>query len=605
MNGRFNPKALLIALVAFVVIIYFGLPKLLNTELGQKLNLQKKTQESVSLNAVKLPDAPANIESTAPPVPMPSNNEASLSTLQIRYQIWAWNSQMGMLFANGGATTMKGSIMEKRGVNLKFIRQDDVPQMQASLVQFAKAYASGDKNTKEGVQFVSIMGDGAATFLAGVNPELRKLGDNYVAQIVATTGKSLGEDKLMGPKEWRDDPQKAKGSVISGYLRDGDWNIAIMWAAANGIKVNPDEKTYDPDAINWIAADNYIDAATKYVSGYTEERPIVKNGKISALDGKKTIGVDAVVTWTPGDVMIAEQKGGLVSIVSTNEYRSQMPNVVIGIKQFMQDNRPLVENMIAGFMEGGDQVKGYAEALKKAGEISNDVYRESGTNPDYWVRYYKGEQKADKKGEVISLGGSRVHNLADNIQYFGLAPGTTDIYQTVYTTFGDIVKNMYPSLVPSYPAYTDAVDLSYLKNVQSTFAPSQITQADVVKYDTDKGIQNTVSRKNWNITFQTGSAEFTPEAESQLQQIYSQAAIASGLQIKIAGHTDNVGSDNVNIPLSQARADAVRKWLENHGGNAFKNRITVRGYGSTMPVADNTTETGRKQNRRVEILMGN
>jgi len=605
MNGRFNPKALLIALVAFVVIVYFGLPKLLNTELGQKLNLQKKTQESVSLNAVKLPDAPANIESTAPPVPMPSSNEASLTSLQIRYQIWAWNSQMGMLFANGGATTTKGSIMEKRGVNLKFMRQDDVPQMQASLVQFAKAYASGDKNTKEGVQFVSIMGDGAATFLAGVNPELRKLGDNYIAQIVATTGKSLGEDKLMGPKEWRDDPQKAKGSVISGYLRDGDWNIAIMWAAANGIKVNPDEKTYDPDAINWIAADTYIDAAQKYISGYTEERPVVKNGKISVLDGKKTITVDAVVTWTPGDVMIAEQKGGLVSIVSTNEYRSQMPNVVIGIKQFMQDNRPLVENMIAGFMEGGDQVKGYAEALKKAGEISNDVYNESGTNPDYWVRYYKGEQKSDKKGEVISLGGSRVHNLADNMQYFGLAPGTTDIYQTVYTTFGDIVKNMYPNLVPSYPAYTDVVDLSYLKNVQSTFAPSQITQADVVKYDTDKGIQNTVSRKNWNITFQTGSAEFTPEAESQLQQIYSQAAIASGLQIKIAGHTDNVGSDNVNIPLSQARADAVRKWLENHGGNAFKNRIAVRGYGATMPIADNTTETGRKQNRRVEILMGN
>ena len=97
-----------------------------------------------------------------------------------------------------------------------------------------------------------------------------------------------------------------------------------MWAAANGIKVNPDEKTYDPEAINWIAADNYIDAAQKYISDYTEERPIVKNGKISVLDGKKTIKADAVVTWTPGDVMIAENKGGLVSVVSTNEYRSQM-----------------------------------------------------------------------------------------------------------------------------------------------------------------------------------------------------------------------------------------------------------------------------------------
>lgn len=601
---RFNPKTLLIGIAILVVAIYFGLPKLLDTEIGQKLNLQKKTQESVALNRVTLPDAPANIESTAPPVPMPSAEPANISSPEIRYQIWAWNSQMGMLFANGGARTTKGSIMEKRGVNLTFIRQDDVSQMQASLVQFAKAYSS-NKNTKEGVQFVSIMGDGAATFLAGVNPELQKLGDRYKAQIIATTGKSLGEDKLMGPKEWKEDPQKAKGSVISGYLRDGDWNIAIMWAAANGIKVNPDEKTYDPDAINWIAADTYIDAAQKYINGYTEERPIVKNGKISVLDGKKTIKVDAVVTWTPGDVMIAENKGGITNIVSTNEYRSQMPNVVIGIQAFMEDNRKLVENMIAGFMEGGDQVKGYAEALKRAGEISNDVYKESGTNPEYWVKYYKGQQVADKTGEVVSLGGSRVHNLADNLQYFGLATGTTDIYQTVYTTFGDIVKNMYPNLVPSYPAYNEVVDLSYIKNVQSTFAPSQITQADVVKYDTERGIQNTVSKKNWNITFQTGSANFTPEAQAQLEQIYSQAAIASGLQIRISGHTDNVGSDAVNIPLSQARADAVRQWMENRGGAAFRNRISVKGFGSTMPVADNSNEFGRRQNRRVEILMGN
>ena len=601
---RLNRKTLLIAIALIFVALAWGLPKFMETDLGQKIFPAKKTQESVALNKVTLPDAPANIESTAPPVAMPSDELASINSVEIRYQIWAWNSQMGMLFSNGGAQTTKGSIMEKRGVNLKFIRQDDVPQMQASLVQFAKSYAS-NPNTKEGVQFVSIMGDGAATFLAGVNPELQKLGPEYIAQIVGTTGKSLGEDKLMGPKEWTEDPQKAKGSVIAGYLRDGDWNIAIMWAAANGIKVNPDEKTYDPEAINWIAADTYIDAAQKYINGYTEERPVAKNGKISVLDGKKTIKVDAVVTWTPGDVMIAENKGGLVSVVSTNEYRSQMPNVIIGIKKFMQDNRKSVENMIAGFMEGGDQVKGYADALKKAGEISNTVYHEAGTNPEYWVKYYKGQQVADKTNQVVSLGGSRVHNLADNLQYFGLAPGSSDIYNTVYNTFGTIVKNMYPNLVPSYPEYSEVVDLSYLKNVQSTFAPSQITQADVVKFDTDRGIQNTVSRKNWNITFQTGSAQFTPEAESQLEQIYAQAAIASGLQIKISGHTDNQGSDAINIPLSQARADAVRQWMENKGGVSFRGRITVKGYGSTDPIADNTSELGRKQNRRVEILMGN
>jgi hypothetical protein len=176
--NRFNPKTLLIAIAILAIAIYFGLPKILDTEIGKKLNLQKKTQESVSVSRVMLPDAPPNIESTSPPLPIPSNELANVNAPEIRYQIWAWNSQMGMLFANGGAKTTKGSIMEKRGVNLTFIRQDDVPQMQASLIQFAKAY-SKDKNTKEGVQFVSIMGDGAATFLAGVNPELEKIGDAF------------------------------------------------------------------------------------------------------------------------------------------------------------------------------------------------------------------------------------------------------------------------------------------------------------------------------------------------------------------------------------------------------------------------------------------
>ena len=164
---------------------------------------------------------------------------------------------------------------------------------------------------------------------------------------------------------------------------------------------------------------------------------------------------------------------------------------------------------------------------------------------------------------------------------------------------------MYPTLVPSYPDYSDVVDLSYLKGVASTFSPSQITSADVVKYDIDKGISTTISKRSWSITFQTGSANFTPEANAVLEQIYSQAAIASGLQIRIEGHTDNVGSDQVNIPLSQARADAVRQYLENRGGNAFKNRIATKGYGATMPVASNDTKAGQSKNRRVEILMGN
>ena len=379
-----------------------------------------------------------------PQAAIPSDQVAKSDKPEIRWQLWAWNAQMGLLFANGGAQTTEGSIMAKNGVNLHLTRQDDVPQMQASLIKFASEYKANSATT-EGTQFVSIVGDGGPSFLAGINPELEKLGPEYKAQIVYTCGKSLGEDKLMGPVAWRDNPQAAKGGLCAAYLRDGDWNIVVKWCGDNNIKVNPDEKTYDPDAMNFVAADSYIDAAQKYISNYAEDRAVVVNGKPTGET--RHVSVNAVATWTPGDVMVAEKKDGLVSIVSTKEYRSQMPCVVIGIKKWMEDNRPTVEKLISSIATGGDQVKSYSAALSKAGDISAKVYNEE--NGPYWVKYYNGVSQADKQGQVVELGGSRVNNLGDNLELFGLGQGSTNVFKIVYTVFGDVAKKLYPKLMPT------------------------------------------------------------------------------------------------------------------------------------------------------------
>ncbi|MEI6854382.1 MAG: OmpA family protein, partial [Bacteroidota bacterium] len=69
--------------------------------------------------------------------------------------------------------------------------------------------------------------------------------------------------------------------------------------------------------------------------------------------------------------------------------------------------------------------------------------------------------------------------------------------------------------------------------------------------------------------------------------------------IEISGHTDNVGKENDNQLLSEARAKAVMDYFVRKGINPT--RLTYKGYGSTQPIAPNTTDEGRAKNRRVEM----
>lgn len=570
-----------------------------------KQNVASKEVGRVDLPKIEGSAQPQKIEN----LQMPGESKAG-SGVQVRWLLWAWNAQMGLMFANGGPESTQGSFMASKGINLKLERQDDVSKMQEALVSFATQLSRGEAQPTRGAHFVSIMGDGSAAFLAALNANLAKLGPEYTAKIVGTCGFSRGEDKFMGPAKWRDNPGSAKGGVVAGYLRDGDWNIALKWLGDNNLKNNPDETTYDPEALNWVAANDYIDAAEKYITGYTEERDVVRNGKRTGE--KKRIRVDGVVTWTPGDVSIADKKGGIVSIVSTKEYSAQMPCVIIGIDKWMRANPEKVQGMLSAIFKGGDAVKQNADALRKAAEISAVVYNEK--DASYWARYYAGSTEKDATGVDVSLGGSSVNNLEDNMLLFGRVPGSANTFAAVYRVFGDIVKNQYPDLMPSYPAVDQVLDTNYLDAVakQSNFVANrsnpnpptqpgnQGNQGKPTKPTKPTG--RLVGNRTWDIKFDTGRATFTITAKSTLEAVMRELLVMGEGTIEIHGHTDNVGDPSANMKLSEARAFAVKKWLEarapqNFGGG----RVKVVAHGSTAPLAENTSSDGRARNRRVEI----
>lgn len=101
-----------------------------------------------------------------------------------------------------------------------------------------------------------------------------------------------------------------------------------------------------------------------------------------------------------------------------------------------------------------------------------------------------------------------------------------------------------------------------------------------------------------NVFFETGSASLQKMSSVELDKLAAFLNENTSVKIRINGHTDNVGNDDVNLPLSEARAKTVYEYLIKKGIEAF--RMQFKGFGSSKPIADNNTEAGRAQNRRTE-----
>ncbi len=172
-------------------------------------------------------------------------------------------------------------------------------------------------------------------------------------------------------------------------------------------------------------------------------------------------------------------------------------------------------------------------------------------------------------------------------------------YEVVYTdNYGNVRFTLTAKRGPQWvKVYSDGP--SY---VLSAVLKKQMEQA--MQANTAEGwgqqISETGRASIYGINFDTGKATIKPDSEAVLNQVLALLQKQPDWHMVVAGHTDNVGTDAVNTPLSRQRAEAVIAWLSAKGIN--RAHLIATGLGSAKPLADNSTEEGRAKNRRVDLI---
>lgn len=561
-----------------------------------------KTLEGITVTSDNIDNKAQGAE-----LPLPSKNVSSKVKTQPMARIaeYAWNANSGMIAANGGPRTTEGSIMEGLGVNLEIVRQDQVGELRNMILKFIEEYDGGNANpSSEKAAFaVSIMGDGVPYFITTTQQAIdQKFGKGkYHVQNIGAIGLSYGEDKLIGPKIWKDNPKSMEGAVISSVIGDGDWVVAINYAFANKLRVNTDVTTYDAKAVNFVPSkdDDYINSVKELIAsektGYTVPLKEVVDGKLTGKTVNKRI--DGATTWTPGDKIAFDALSGYTDVISTKDFNNQMATSIVAVKEWALKNDKLVSNMLKGSYIAANQIKQYDSWAVKASEAVCKTYNFE--TPKYWYDLFKG-QTGTKDGLDYHIGGSKVFNYADALQYFGITDGTNR-YKSVYNQISNYLVQLNPvdfnsvcknGVVP----YEDAVNLYFMKNIDGIEAG----KAETHDYTVTK--TEVMASGEWNINFATGSTNIEESSSKDLETIYNLMVQAEESKLNVIGHTDNTGNSASNVTLSKGRANSVVAYLTKRGID--KNRFQlIDGKGDTEPIADNSTAQGKAKNRRVQITL--
>ncbi|MFN0122881.1 MAG: OmpA family protein [Blastocatellia bacterium] len=593
--GRFElrPGGIILILLLMAGLIYAGLRQLgLLDSLTAKLDPRTGERKSVVLEGREKLE---NISATNLPPSAVLAPTKTTDNPEVTIGIWTWQTVSGLIDAVGGPGKSgdypQACLCQAGITNTKLVVENDTSKQ-------AQALSAGQ------MQLVTTTGDQAAVDIAGANQLLR----GNKSKVIWSSGYSFGEDCLIGPESWKRDPQLARGALVVTAVPYCDWNVTVNWAVDNQIPVNPNEQTYDPDAINFVNAVDHIEASQKFVAN---AKVSLRNAKTGAQESRE---IDAVATWTPGDVTAVKGRPNLSykgrqektqKIVSTKEYSYMMPHILFGNEDWLRQHRDYVKTLLRCIARSNEKIqKDPNYFADRVSALNSLVFNMEGMGPGFWNKYFKGVTE-----DGVPLGGSRVNNIAEVRHLFGLdqpnQPLARSIFGISYTDHGKRLQKVLPERLPNFAPVEQVVDLSFIKEITDEKTSGEVYQA------TFGGGQNQgkVVQANYQLTFDSGSARIKPSELAVLQEIRSLLIRASDTKVIVEGHTDNVGDDGTNLRLSKDRARSVWQWLKDSdpsGVNINEKRLdATEGYGSYRPLPgnQNRNDAEKAANRRVVITL--
>lgn len=256
-------------------------------------------------------------------------------------------------------------------------------------------------------------------------------------------------------------------------------------------------------------------------------------------------------------------------LILPSDAPDRMAGFGIGEKPQTMDHLLAAKNSFNVYFKSNN--KGHDQGLKFGRDLGNE----------YTYKKVDYSAKLDKTIKIaIEINGKRYRLFVDGVKKVDM-PTVMD---------AKIKKSIFFSAI-THGGGDSLLNYFYISNV---------VLAETGKDERSQILKDLLEKGNFStnaILFASGSDKIQASSDAILNQIADALNQASELKIAIIGHTDSDGDDNKNLVLSQKRANAVKIWLASKGINA--SRLTTNGKGESEPVAENGSEGGKSQNRRV------